>query len=143
MKKLFATAHLDKNIDAGILLLRITLAGLMLSHGIPKMIGLFSAGPVQFPPVFGLTPELSLGLAVFAEVLCSVFILVGFGTRLATIPLIITMLVAVFYIHAADPFVKKELGVHYLVGYVLLFITGSGRYSIDHLLDKKQLVYSA
>lgn len=142
MKKLFSTAHFDKNIDAGILLIRIALAALMLSHGIPKMMGLFSGGPVQFPPLFGLSPEISLGLAVFAEVLCSLLILVGFGTRLAAIPLIITMLVAVFYIHGADPFVKKELGIHYLIGYVLLFITGSGKYSLDHVIGKKKIAIS-
>jgi putative oxidoreductase len=47
------------------------------------------------------------------------------------------MLVAVLYIHSADPFAKQEPGIQYLVLYVILFITGSGKYSIDYLLHRK------
>ena len=77
-------------------------------------------------------------LTIFAEVICSVFILIGLGTRFAVMPLIITMLVAVLLIHSADPFAKQEPGIHYLILYVILFITGSGKYSVDYLLQRKQ-----
>jgi putative oxidoreductase len=49
----------------------------------------------------------------------------------------ITMLVAVFHVHIADPFVKQEMGLHYLLTYTALFIMGSGRYSLDHYLFAK------
>jgi putative oxidoreductase len=137
MKKLFLTTYNKQSLDLGILLIRIAVAAMMLAHGIPKMITLFSGGAVQFPSVFGMSPELSLGLAVFAEVACSLLILVGLGTRFAVIPLAITMMVAAFSIHAADPFTKKELALHYLVAYAVLFFTGSGKYSLDHLLQYK------
>ena len=103
------------------------------------MAGLTADGPVAFPSVLGLSPELSLSLAVFAEVICSVLLIVGFGTRLATIPLMTTMLVAVFYIHLNDPFVKQEMGLHYLLAYVVLFITGPGKLSLDYLLANRKL----
>jgi putative oxidoreductase len=48
------------------------------------------------------------------------------------------MLVAVLYVHGADPFVKQELALHYLLVYGLLFLTGSGKYSVDHLLQQKK-----
>jgi putative oxidoreductase len=63
--------------------------------------------------------------------------LLGFATRLAVIPLIITMLVVVFYVHADDPFSKQEMGLHYLLTYIMLLIMGSGKYSIDNLLYRK------
>jgi putative oxidoreductase len=138
MKKLLSVQRVPQSMDAGILILRIGIAALMLVHGLPKLGMLLAGGPIQFPPVLGLSPELSLSMAVFAEVFCSIPILVGFGTRLATIPLIITMLVAVLYIHAADPFTNKELGLHYILAYVLLLISGSGRYSVDHIIQRKQ-----
>jgi putative oxidoreductase len=139
MKKLFSIKRIPQNIDAIILFTRISIAVLMLTHGVPKLITLFSGEPIQFPSVFGLSAGLSLGLAVFAEVVCSILILLGFGTRLATIPLMVTMLVAVLSIHAADPFSVKEMALHYLLVYVLLLITGSGKYSVDYFLNKKQL----
>lgn len=139
MKKLFDVQVSTKSVDTAILITRIAAAALMLTHGIPKLAGLFSDGPVQFPGLFGLSPAVSLGLTVFAEVLCSLFILFGLGTRLAVIPLIITMLVAVLLIHSADPFIKKEPAIHFLLLYVILFFTGSGRYSLDSLIHKKSL----
>ena len=133
MKRLFNVQHQGRNIDIAILILRVSLASLMLVHGIPKLLSLVSGDPVQFPALVG-GPEMSLALAVFAEVFCSILILFGLSTRLATIPLIITMLVAVFLIHAADPFTNKEVGLLYLVGYIILLIAGSGKISLDHLL---------
>ncbi len=137
MKKLFATDTKYLNNDLALLVGRIAISVLMLSHGLPKMQMLFSGDPVQFPAVFGMSAELSLTLAVFAEVVCSLLIIAGFGTRLASLPLMTTMLVAVFSIHAADVFAKKELAVLYLAGYVVLFVAGSGKYSIDHVLQPK------
>lgn len=134
MKKLLTIEHKPVNIDIALLIARVAIAAFMLVHGLPKMEKLFSGEPVAFANVFGMGQWLSLGLAVFAEVICSVFILLGLGTRLAVIPLIITMLVAVFYIHGADPFVKQEMGLHYLITYVALLIMGSGRYSLDNYL---------
>jgi putative oxidoreductase len=139
MKKLFSIAPGSKNIDIAILVIRIGIALLMLTHGLPKLASAFSDEPVQFPSLFGMSGTVSLGLAVFAEVFCSLFVLVGFGTRLAVIPLIITMLVAIIQIHAADPFGKKELAVHFLFAYIILLISGSGKYSVDYLLQRKQL----
>jgi putative oxidoreductase len=138
MKKILSVQRRPQSMDTGILILSVGIAALMLVHGLPKLGMLLSGDPIQFPPVLGLTPELSLGLAVFAEVFCSILVLVGFATRLAVIPLIITMLVAVLYIHAADPFTNKELGLHYILAYVLLLISGSGRYSIDKLIQRRQ-----
>ena len=134
MKKIFLVNKTSEGINIALLLTRVAIAVLMLVHGIPKMGLLFSGDTILFPSVFGLTPALSLSLTVFAEVLCSVLILAGFGTRLAVVPLIVTMLIAVLLIHANDPFSNKELPLHYLVTYLVLLITGSGKYSLDYLL---------
>ena len=134
MKKIFTTSN---TTHFALLIARIGIAALMLTHGIPKLLMLLSGAPIQFPPVLGMSAEVSLGLAVFAEVFCSLFILAGFATRLATIPLIITMMVAIFTIHSADPFVKQEPVFQYLLVYAVLCIAGSGKYSIDYVLQKQ------
>ncbi len=134
MDKIFKTNFEAQNVDAVLLILRIGVAALMLTHGIPKLQMLFGESEIQFPGVFGLSPALSLGLTVFAEVLCSILIFIGLGTRLASIPLIITMLVAVFMIHANDPFAAQELGLLYLFLYTPLLILGGGKYSLDKVL---------
>src|SRR5690606_19555982 len=101
MKKLINPAYPASGVDIILLMARIAIAGMMLVHGVPKLMSLFSGDPINFPGIAGMSPELSLTMAVFAEVICSLLILFGLGTRLAAIPLIITMLIAVFYIHAS------------------------------------------
>jgi len=136
MKKVFSINRSSESIDIVILLARVSIAVLMLTHGIPK-IAFFRETPVQFMDLMGLGAELSLGLAIFAEVVCSLLILFGLGTRIAVIPLIVTMLVAVFLVHGGDPFAKQEMGLHYLLVYMMLLLTGSGKYSLDRLITAK------
>ncbi|MBX0334303.1 DoxX family protein [Pontibacter sp. HSC-14F20] len=139
MRKLLNVYQSANSIDVALLITRVSIATLMLGHGWPKLQMLLSGGPVQFPALFGLSATAVLILAVFAEVICSLLILIGLGTRLATLPLIITMLVAVFLVHSADPFAKQELGLLYLMPYIALLLAGSGRYSLDYLLLQRVL----
>lgn len=144
MKKIFTTHTHSAAMNTALLLGRITIAALMLTHGLPKLQLLLSGDPVQFPSIMGMSAQISLTLAVFAEVFCSLFILTGFATRLATVPLMITMLIAALSVHAADAFEVKEKALLYLVVYVLLFFMGSGKYSVDHFIhSKKPTVYPA
>ena len=137
MKKILNVSTNNAAADAALLVARIGIAVLMLTHGLPKLMMLLSGGPVQFPPLFGLSAQIALGLAVFAEVFCSILILFGLGTRLAVIPLIITMLVAAFMIHGTDPFAKQEPSLQYLLVYTVLLLTGAGRFSIDYVLQRR------
>lgn len=138
MKKIFNVNNSSSATDLGLLIARVGIAALMFTHGIPKLLLFLSGAPIQFPAVMGMSAELSLGLAILAEVLCSALVLIGFATRLAVIPLIITMLVAVFFIHLPDPFAIKEPALYYLLVYVMLLFTGSGKYSVDNLIRIKQ-----
>jgi len=138
MKRIFQTSVNTNNLDYIILLLRITVAVFMITHAIPKMNKLIAGGEIQFPDPLGMGPTVSLVLAVFAELICSILIGFGFLTRLAAFPLIITMAVAAFIVHAGDPFKQKELSLMYLILYIVLFIIGSGKYSVDYFISKKK-----
>lgn len=125
--------------DLALLVIRLGAGGMMLTHGIPKIGRLLGEGPVKFADPFGLGPEISLGMAIFAEVICTVLVMIGFKTRLATIPLIVTMLTAAFYAHWNDPFGKKELPLLFICVFLGILAFGAGRYAIDGFLKKKQL----
>ncbi len=120
------------------LILRVVLgAGMLFGHGLGKLDTLLGSEPIKFPDPFGTGVTISLGLAVFAEVICSALILAGLFTRIALIPLIITMAVAYFVIHGSDNFAVQEKALLYGAGYLALFFTGPGRISIDGLIGKK------
>lgn len=130
----FNRNYTNTQVDVVLLLLRIGVGAMMLVHGLPKLELLMAGGEIQFPVVMGMNPTLSLILAVFAEFFCSILLILGLTTRFATIPLMITMLVAVFVIHANDPFANQELGLHYLLAYLALLILGAGKFSVDAFL---------
>jgi putative oxidoreductase len=136
MKTLFSTTVNNKGVDLWLLLARIVVGTFMLTHGVPKLQNLMS-GNIHFSDPFGLGPTFSLALTVFAEVFCSILLILGIATRFASIPLIINMSVAVFYAHGGQPLAKKELAVFYLLFYIGFCIIGGGRYSIDALINKK------
>ncbi|MGO1585469.1 DoxX family protein [Mesonia sp.] len=132
----FTNLNLPKT-DFALLLFRIAIGGMMLVHGIPKLLQLFSGEEIVFADPIGIGATATLALSVIAEVICSVLIIIGLGTRLAVIPLIINMAVAVLIFHATDGFQAQELGALYLICYLVLFYTGSGKYSFDYRFLKK------
>ena len=134
MKKILKPSIKRSQLDVILLLVRISIASFMLFHGIGKFQMLFSGGEIKFPDPAGIGSAASLVFTVFAEVGCSILIFLGLATRLAVIPLIITMLTAVLVIHNSQGFAKQELALLYLLVYVILFVTGSGKYSLDRLI---------
>ena len=114
----------------GLLLLRIGFSGMMLTHGIPKLMQLVQ-GNMEFGDPIGIGSSLSLILVVIGEAICPLLIIIGYKTRLATIPTIITMAVAAFIVHADDPFGTKEKALMYLCVFIVIALTGAGKYSVE------------
>ena len=138
MKKVISSiiAPNQKFLSLGLLILRVFVGITMLTHGLAKLTS-FSELSATFPDPIGLGRTLSLILIIGAEVACSLFVIVGGFTRVATIPFVFSMLVVIFVVHASDPFQMKELPLLYLGIYILLFFTGAGRISIDTIISKK------
>lgn len=119
-----------------LLALRLIIGILMLVHGCQKIAD-YDTLSTTFPDAIGLGSKLSLNLAIFAEVGCSLAVIFGFMFRLALIPLIVTMCVASFAVMGTAPWSAQELPVIYLLIYLLLIAAGPGRYSLDTLLQPR------
>ncbi len=136
MSRLFGSKTNDVFVNLWLLILRVSAGAFMLIHGVPKLQKLLS-GNLAFADPFGIGESTSLILAVFAEVICSVLLILGVATRLASVPLIITMAVASFMIHGNDPFQKKEMALLYLLVYVSILVFGGGNYAAGKYLGRK------
>lgn len=131
MFKKYLNAQVDVNkVNLSLLILRISIGGMMLTHGIPKFMKLLS-GDFAFADPLGIGAGFTLFLAVSTEFLGSLMIITGLGTRFGAFLGVSTMAVAAFIQHGADPFGTKEKALLYLVGYIVLVIAGSGKYSLD------------
>ena len=138
MLKILKLSFLPKSPDYGLLILRVALGfSMLMLHGRGKMLD-FSGTVAKFPALFGLPANVNLGLAIFAEVVCSALLIAGLFTRFAALILAITMGVAFFFVHksalvdvAATGAKSGELAMVYLVAYVTLLFTGAGKFSVD------------
>jgi putative oxidoreductase len=145
----------DAAVSAGLLVLRIGVAGYMITHGWGKVTMLIERQFDMFGDPIGIGPIASLVLVAIAEFFCAILVVAGLATRVAAIPVVITMAVAAFVTHGADPWTMTEAAMRYFSGasqswsskqpaltflfvFLALVFTGAGRFSLDGLLASRQ-----
>ena len=113
-----------------LLITRIIFSLSLITHGYPKLMNLLSGSPSFGNPI-GIGEIPTLVLAVLAEFVAPIFIIIGYKTKIFTLFPMVTMIVAVFVVHLDDPFKRKELAILYLLGFLIIFLMGPGKYSIN------------
>ena len=136
MKKLFSTGFTNGSINFSLLLLRVVFGGLLVTqHGWDKLMK-FSTLRYSFPDPLHIGTTASLSLTVFAEVLCSLFVILGLLTRLAAIPLVITFGVVIFMVKAKAGIGESESAIMYLCAFLVILAAGPGKASVDRAMGK-------
>jgi len=126
--------------DLGLLFLRLVLAygfygpAMMKLKSFKNTVGFFEG--IGIP-----APEINAVLATVTETLGFVLLFLGLGIRIITFPLMITMLVAIFFVHWKNGYDVGHNGIeiplYYLLMLFVLFTQGGGKFSIDYFLRKK------
>ena len=125
------------NDDAGKLVLRLTVAGLMLFHGVAKIMHPgsldFIAGMLAG---YGLPSILAYGVYV-GEVVAPLMVIVGYKARLGALLMAINMLFAIVLAHTGDLLSLSEHGgwsvelqMFFLLTAVAVVFLGSGRHAV-------------
>ncbi|MGZ8939338.1 MAG: DoxX family protein [Limisphaerales bacterium] len=136
MKKIASILRLDflpTSVDMGLLVLRLWIGlSMLLLHGWGKLAA-YQKLPRGFPDPLGVGNEVSWGLAIFGEVVCSVLLVLGLFTRFAALAGAITMAVAFFLVHemrlkGTNP---GELAFIYMAGFVMILLAGPGGFALD------------
>lgn len=125
-------------LDIALLIIRVFVGFAMISHGFPKLQQLFSGDEIKFYDFLGMGSKFTLILAVFAEFVCSIFLILGLFTRISVVFLFITMIIAGFVVHSSDEFSKREMSFLYLSIYTLFLAIGPGKYSVDSMISKRK-----
>ncbi len=133
-KFLFSTSSYLSSVN--LLLFRVVISASLMTHGYGKLLRLID-GDIWSRTHFIFNEEISMALVVFGEFFAPLFVLIGVGTRIFAIPIIYTFCVIVFDVHWGDSFGKMEKGLMFLVSYVLIFLSGPGKISVDNLISKK------
>jgi putative oxidoreductase len=141
MKQLFLKFEnlANKLQDLALLGLRLTLAYGFWEPAKTKWSDIHSVadwfGSIGIP-----APTLNAYLAASTEIVGVFLLILGLGTRLISIPLMITMLVAIKTVHWQNGFAAGDNGweipFYYLLMLFVLLAFGSGRISVDFLIKK-------
>ena len=133
MKKFFfPSVFPDASVSRLLLTLRLFFGFLFLTHGIDKLAN-FEVLSYSFPDPLGMGSHLSLVLVILAEVFCALTFIGGFLFRFSLLPMLFAMFIAFFYAHGGS-IADGELAFIYLGVFLLLLVTGPGRYSADYLM---------
>ena len=133
MKKFFfPSVFPDASVSRLLLTLRLFFGVLFLMHGIDKLAN-FEVLSYSFPDPLGMGSHLSLVLVILAEVFCALTFIGGFLFRISLLPMLFAMFIAFFYAHGGS-IADGELAFIYLGVFLLLLVTGPGRYSADYLI---------
>lgn len=133
---LFPLREYPRSVSLMLLVLRVLFGALLMWHGVTKIVNVESVAE-NFPNPLGLGHRLSFYLVVFAEVICSAAVIMGAFYRLALVPIIFSMAVALFVVHHGHEFAAKELALIYFVVFLLLFFMSAGAYSLDNIIAKR------
>lgn len=117
--------------DIGLFFLRLSASFMLFHvHGWPKVLN-YGAELTRIEDPFGLGAQLSLWAAIFAEVLCPLFIAAGFMTRLAALPILAVLLVAMFAVHPHWTIAEGQFGWLLLIAFTTIALCGPGAWSVD------------
>lgn len=121
----------DQAQNLGLLFLRVT-GGLFLLcvHGLPKLLD-FTAQLQLIEDPFHLGAHLTLILAIFAEVLCPLLIVAGVLARLACLPILFVLLVALLLVHPQWSVAEGQFGWLLLILFTTVLIAGPGRLALN------------
>ncbi|MBW1295700.1 DoxX family protein [Aquimarina litoralis] len=124
---------IEKKTDLGILILRVLVAGLLILHGIGNLLSGYEFIKSMMLQS-GLPSFMAYG-AFIGEIVAPILIIIGYKTRLASLFIAFTMLVAILTTHAGEIFALNQFGgwaielqAFYLFGAIAIFFTGSGKY---------------
>lgn len=135
--KLISSKYKEPAISIALLLLRLVAGfAMLINHGLKKITGFNTILEKGFADPFHIGNKASLSLTIFAEVFCAALIIAGLFTRLASIPLIIAMCVALFIANNGEVFGRGELPALFLAMFLTILIAGPGRYSADKFIGK-------
>jgi putative oxidoreductase len=132
MKKFLSIQYTDLAFNIAMFFLRAGAGAMLMMHGYDKVVH-FSQYKKIFLDFLHLGPTLGLLLVIFAELVCGFFVLIGLFARLAVIPLVISMAVALFRAHHGDVFGDGEKDMIFLLSFVAILLVGPGKASIDGL----------
>jgi len=137
LQKVFSYQPEFLSQDITLLLFRVLVSLSMINtHGMKKLLD-FEGTVQHIPDPLGVGGEVSAVIAIMANIIAPIFVILGLGTRLAILLILSVTLMGFFIVHGNDPWPIRDVPLMYSLVYLALFFLGAGKYSLDHKFFKK------
>lgn len=134
--KIFSPWANRMTYDISMLVFRVLVSMSMINtHGMKKLLD-FEGTVEHIPDPMGIGGEISAVIAIVANIVAPVFVILGLGTRLATLPILSVTLMGFFIVHGNDPWPIRDVPLMYSLSYLLILFLGAGKYSLDYKILK-------
>ncbi|MEO1031717.1 MAG: DoxX family protein [Bacteroidota bacterium] len=132
IRKVFSYQPKFLSQDLTLLLFRVLVSLSMINtHGMKKLMD-FEGTVAHIPDPIGVGGEVSAVIAIMANIIAPIFVILGLGTRLAILPILSVTLTGFFIVHGNDPWSVRDVPLMYSLAYLALFFLGAGKYSLDY-----------
>ena len=137
LQKVFSYQPEFLSQDITLLLFRVLVSLSMINtHGMKKLLD-FEGTVQHIPDPLGVGGEVSTVIAIMANIIAPIFVILGLGTRFAILLILSVTLMGFFIVHGNDPWPIRDVPLMYSLVYLALFFLGAGKYSLDDKFFKK------
>ncbi len=128
--------------NLGRLFLRLFVGVMLMQFGIRQLLH-FDEAAVNFPATLGLNAEVSLAVMITIEIVCSLFIMFGFCTRMMVLPPFIAMILAEYHLLQSTAMATYDISwtqpvyipILFMGIYFFILLVGPGKISVDYFLS--------
>lgn len=128
----------DKSLNQALLFFRVSVALSMINtHGMKKILH-FQETVAHIPDPFGMGGTVSTIIAILANIVCTIFVALGFLTRLNALFILGVTLSGLFLVHFSDPWPVKDVPLMYSLAFILIAWLGPGKFALDDYLFNRK-----
>lgn len=128
--------------NLGRLFLRLFVGVMLMQFGIRQWLH-FGEAAVNFPATLGMSAEVSLAVMITIEIVCSLFIMFGFCTRMMVLPPFIAMILAEHHLLQSTAMATYDISwtqpayipILFMGIYFFILLVGPGKISVDYFLS--------
>ncbi len=128
--------------NLGRLFLRLFVGVMLMQFGIRQLLH-FDEAAVNFPATLGMNAEVSLAVMITIEIVCSLFIMFGFCTRMMVLPPFIAMILAEYHLLQSTAMATYDISwtqpvyipILFMGIYFFILLVGPGKISVDYFLS--------
>ncbi len=137
LRQLSHTKTPKNRIDLVLLGYRVAISiAFLFIHGLKKITN-FQEEIQHIPDPFGMGGYNATIIAIFSNIVCSIFVAMGLFTRLFALGAFMIPFIGLTIVHLNDPWAVRDVPLMYSIAFLVIILLGPGKHSLDNVINKR------